>query len=285
MKRQVLTESGRAMLAAEVIGSGDPIVFLHARVADRRMWDHQMREFGNRHQSISYDRRGFGETVAGAEDHSAVDDLMSVLNSATNGSPAILVASSQGGGVALDAALQYPSYVRALVLISSSVSGAPQIDHSAQVNDLIERLKRAEANDEHEEALEIRTHLWLDGPFHHKARVMGEPRMLFEEMNATALSLPPIGRNTDASIAYGRLNDVSVPTLVLCGDLDLPGIQERSRYIAMNVPCATLHQISGTAHLPSLERPLEVTRVIANFLDRSVGEKPERRHRRFVPGI
>jgi hypothetical protein len=34
--------SGRATLAAEVVGSGGPVVFLHARVADRRMWREQL---------------------------------------------------------------------------------------------------------------------------------------------------------------------------------------------------------------------------------------------------
>jgi hypothetical protein len=36
-------ESGRATLAAEVVVSGDPIVFLHARVVDNRMWRVQLR--------------------------------------------------------------------------------------------------------------------------------------------------------------------------------------------------------------------------------------------------
>lgn len=274
MKMEVLTKSGRAKLAVEVTGEGDPIVFLHARVADRRMWIHQMQEFGNRHQAVSYDRRGFGGTVADAEDHSAVEDLMSVLYTVTNGSPAILVGSSQGGGIALDAALQYPSYVRALVLLSSSVTGAPKIEHPPQVENLLEQLKRAEAEYEHDEALKIRTQLWLDGPFQYEGRVVGEARMVFEEMNATALSLPPIGSNTDSSVAYGQLNKLLAPTLVMCGDLDLPGIRERSQYIAMNVPGARSCVVAGAAHLPSLERPLEVTRMIVEFLDRDIGKNP-----------
>ena len=36
-------ESGRATLAAEVVGSGGPIVFLHARVADSHMRRAQLR--------------------------------------------------------------------------------------------------------------------------------------------------------------------------------------------------------------------------------------------------
>ena len=268
MRKSFLTTSGRAMLATEAIGSGDPIVFLHARVADRRMWGHQMRAIGDRHQAIAYDRRGFGETVAEAEDHSAVEDLIAIIESVTGGAPAILVACSQGGGIALDAALRYPSHVRALVLVAPNVTGAPKMTHAARVEDLVARLAEAEANHDIEEAIAIRASLWLDGPFQLEGRVTGEARKLFDEMNFVALGLPPTGTNTDAPIAYGRLEEVSVPTLAMCGELDLPGIQARSRYVAANVSRATFHQIAGTAHLPSLERPQEVTRVIADFIDR-----------------
>jgi pimeloyl-ACP methyl ester carboxylesterase len=139
--------------------------------------------------------------------------------------------------------------------------------HAARVEDLVARLAEAEANHDIEAAIAIRTSLWLDGPFQLEGRVKGEARKLFDEMNAVALGLPPTGTNTDAPIAYGRLEEVSIPTLVMCGDLDLPGIQERSRYVAANVSRATFYQITGTAHLPSLERPQEVTRVIADFVD------------------
>ncbi len=267
MKTTVRGKSGCALLAAEVAGSGDPLVFLHARVADRRMWHHQMRAFADSHQAVAYDRRGFGETTATAEDYSAVEDLMSVLQATSNGSPAILVASSQGGGIALDAALRYPGHVRALVLIASSVTGAPKLAHAAQVEDLLHRLAQAEAMHELKEALAIRTRLWLDGPFQFDGRVTGEARALFEEMNTIALGLPAVGRNVDAAGAYGSLDKLSVPTLVMCGDLDLPGIDERSQYIATNVPGASFKRMAGAAHLPSLEQPLAVTREIGAFID------------------
>lgn len=53
----------------------------------------------------------------------------------------------------------------------------------------------------------------------------GEARELFDKMNFVALGLPPTGTNTDAPIAYGRLEELSVPTLLMCGDLDLPAFR------------------------------------------------------------
>jgi pimeloyl-ACP methyl ester carboxylesterase len=273
MRKSFQVPSGRAMLAGEIVGRGEPIVFLHARVADRRMWEHQIRKIGATYQSIAYDRRGFGETLARAEDHSSVDDLIIVLESVAKGRPAILVASSQGGGIALDAALRYPSSVRGLVLIAPNVTGAPNITHSAPIADLVARLAQAESNNDIEKAVEIRTTLWLDGPLQSEGRVIGGVRKLFYEMNSAALGLPPVGTNTDPSIAYRRLSEVFVPTLVMCGNLDLPGIQERSRHLAANVARGTFYEVSDTAHLPSLERPEEVTNVIAEFIDQCRGEQ------------
>jgi pimeloyl-ACP methyl ester carboxylesterase len=270
--RHIHIKSGRAMLAAEVHGHGVPIVFLHARVADRRMWIHQARQVGAEHQAIAYDRRGFGETTAAAEDFSSVDDLIAVIESVAGGSPALLIACSQGGGLALDAALQYPAYVRGMVLIAPSVSGAPALSHPALIDDLLSRLANAEANRDIEEAISIRKRLWLDGPFEPDGRVDGEVQSLFNEMNSVALGLPPTGTNTDKALAYERLKDVSVPTLVICGDLDLPAIQERSRYVAQTVPNGKFIQISGAAHLPSLEQPQEVTNLIIEFIDSFITE-------------
>ena len=60
----VIISVGAARIAAELAGEGQPVVFLHAGVADRRMWRHQFAALASTHQVIAFDRRGFGETPA-----------------------------------------------------------------------------------------------------------------------------------------------------------------------------------------------------------------------------
>lgn len=55
---------------------------------------------------------------------------------------------------------------------------------------------------------------------------------------------------------------------MIYGDLDLPSIQERSRHVATTVQNGSYHELSGAAHLPSLERPEEITGLVAEFIDR-----------------
>ncbi|MCT7378633.1 alpha/beta fold hydrolase [Chelativorans salis] len=75
--------SGRTFLVTEVVGTGDPAIFLHADVCDSRMWRAQLDGIGATYMAIAYDRRGFGETRAEEEDFSAVADLMAVIDKAS----------------------------------------------------------------------------------------------------------------------------------------------------------------------------------------------------------
>lgn len=259
--------SGRAMLAAEVVGSGDPVVFLHARVADRRMWREQLDGVGANNKAIAYDRRGFGETHTDDENFSAIADLMAVIDAMANTKPAILVGCSQGGGIVLDAALRHPSSFRSLVLIAPNVAGAPEATGSPEIDSLRAQLKEAETIGDINQAIALRTRLSLDGPLEQEGRVMGPARQLFIDMNSVALRTPPIGVNLDIAPAYHRLGEISIPSLVICGDLDFPTTQERSRYVATAVLNGSYHELSGTAHLPSLERPADITGLIMEFIN------------------
>ncbi|MFL9864404.1 alpha/beta hydrolase [Paraburkholderia fungorum] len=265
--------SGRATLVATVVGHGDPVVFLHARVADSRMWHAQLDGVGAHNKAIAYDRRGFGETRADAEDFSAVADLMAVIDTVANDESVILVGCSQGGGIVLDAALRHPSRVRALVLIAPNVTGAPEATCLPEIEALRMQLKEAERIGDIDRAITIRTRLSLDGPLEREGRVTGQARQLFVEMNSVALRSAPTGTNLDAAPAYHRLGEISVPSLVICGDLDLPSTQERSRYIATTVSNGSYHELSGAAHLPSLERPAEITNLLTAFIGRCSGRE------------
>ncbi len=260
--------SGRATLAAGVVGRGTPVVFLHAGVCDRRMWRAQLDGVGADNRAIAYDRRGCGETRAEKEDFSAVADLMAVMDAMTDGTPAILVGCSEGGRIALDAALRHPSSVRALVLIAPSVTGAPEAVYPPEAKGLMARLKVAQEAGDLDQVIAIKAHLWLDGPLESEGRVMGQARRLFFDMNAVALRSPPAGSNLDAAPAFGRLGEISAPTLVIQGNLDFPHIQGRSRHIAATVLNGSCHELPGAAHLPSLERPADIAGLLAAFINR-----------------
>ena len=214
--------SGRAALAAEVVGRGDPVVFLHANVADSRMWRAQLDGVGANNKAIAYDRRGFGETRAEREDFSAIADLMAVLDAVASGTPAILVGCSQGGRIALDAALRHPSSVRALVLIAPTVTGAPEAVYPPEIKSLMARQKEAEEAGDLDRVNAIKARLWLDGPLAAEGRVTGEARRLFLDMNGMVLRSPPTGSDVDVAPNFHRLGEISAPSLVIWATSTFP---------------------------------------------------------------
>lgn len=260
--------NGRAALAVQAVGDGIPVVFLHAAVCDRRMWRGQLDGMGAVCRAIAYDRRGAGDTRAEAEAHSAVADLIAVMDAAAGGASAVLVGCSQGARVALDAALMHPERVRGLVLISPTVAGAPEAALAPAMQALMASLRAAEAAGDIDRVNALKARLFLDGPLAVEGRVGGAVRELFLDMNGRVLRTPPAGASKDAVPAFDRLSVCRAPTLVAWGNLDFPHIQERARHVVKRLPDATAWEMTGAAHLPSLEHPGDVARGIAAFLRR-----------------
>lgn len=181
--------SGRATLAVAAAGDGIPVALLHAGVADRRMWRAQAEALAAAgFRAIAYDRRGHGDSLHADEAYSHVRDLVAVLDSTGRRMPAILVGCSQGGRIAIDAALAHPERVRGLVLVAPAVSGAPEpASFPPAIQAWIDRVDRAEATSDIDRINALEAHAWLDGPLAREGRVGGPVRELFLAMNEIAL--------------------------------------------------------------------------------------------------
>ena len=200
--------SGNAELAAEVRGTGAPVVFLHAGVADRRMWQAELAALAaaGGYRGVAYDRRGFGESLHADERYSHVADLAAVLDATAGGAPAVLVGCSQGGRIAIDAALALPERVRALVLVAPAISGAPeQATFPPAIEAWIARMEKAEAQADVDRINALEAHAWLDGPLAPEGRVGGDVRTLFLEMNGIALRAEQRGTEIAPEPAYDRV--------------------------------------------------------------------------------
>jgi pimeloyl-ACP methyl ester carboxylesterase len=257
---------GKSRLHAVEAGRGSAIVCLHANVADARMWAPQLQSLSASHRVVAYDRRGFGETTYEAEPFSHVEDLIALLD-ALQIDAAVLVGSSMGGRVAIDAALAHPERVKALVLVATGVNGAPAPQQFAPaIQKTLDALQAADPQQDVDTINELEAQLWLDGPAQPAGRVGGTLRELFLAMNGRALRAASPGDERVLPQAWHRLSLLRLPTLVVWGDLDFPHLQARMRNIVVQVPKATSALIEGTAHLPNLERPEPFDRAVLDFL-------------------
>ena len=266
--------AGGAVLAGWQAGEGLPVVFLHAGVCDKRMWQSQMAMAAEEGwHAIAYDRRGYGETDSPDEVFNHVDDLEAVL-AAFDIHAAVLVGCSMGGGLALDFALRHPGRVIGLVLIGTSVTGAPwsatQEEQQLEMaeEDAWERGDRDMLN-------RVQAHEWLDGPRAQSGRVGGAVRELFLDMNAIALGKPELTQEEQRPPAWPRVSEVGAPTLLLVGDEDFTALIDRHEHLSEEMPNAFAAVLEGVAHIPSIERPELVNSMLLEFLDAIEGGDEE----------
>lgn len=261
-------QRGAATLAAERwVGVGQPVVLLHAGVADRRSWYAVADALQPTTGTVAYDLRGYGETSGVTYGFSHLDDLNAVIDEVASG-PVWLVGSSMGGELAIDAALMSPERVAGLVLLAPAVSGAPEPStYDVDTDRLVHLWEAAQTSGEIDEINRIEMWLWLDGPSSPEGRVSGPARDLALAMNAIALKNEmPEESGKSGIAAWSRLEEISVPVTVACGDLDLPFIVARSKELADWLPQSRFHMFEGMAHLPYLEQPAAVAELISSAI-------------------
>ena len=262
-------QTNGARIHYEVEGSGEPVLLIHAGVANLRMWDDQAAALRDRFRVIRYDTRGYGRTDTEAVSFSNRADIAAVLDHVGEAS-AHIVGLSRGGVIALDFALERPERVRSLVTAASGIGGyeSPE-DAPAETWEEPQRLLEARDWDG---IAEWETAYWVDGPGQPKDRVDPALRArvhqwILENYRAEKEEGTPQPLDPPA---WGRLGELRVPLLVLIGALDDAGINDGCRQLAARVPGARLEVFEGAAHMMNLEQPDRFNRVLRDFLEAAV---------------
>jgi pimeloyl-ACP methyl ester carboxylesterase len=259
----VLVEDGE--LRYERAGIGDPLVFLHAGVADRRMWHSQLATLSQQFAAVAYDMRGFGESPPTAGDHSPQHDLARLLSELAIDRPH-LIGCSKGGETALDFALAHPGQVESLTLVGSSVSGWES--DAAPPPGYGEMVAAFEAGDM-DAAADAGVKMWIAGPNRPVEAIADEVRTLGRSMAAIILrnQAAGIGRELPpARPALAELEMVATPTLVVSGRLDDPDILAIAEMLASRIPGARAIVIEDAGHLSPLEKPEEFNGILVDFV-------------------
>jgi pimeloyl-ACP methyl ester carboxylesterase len=266
----VFVSSGNAQIAYDVVGhGGQDVLLVHAGVCDRHSWGPVIDRLRPRHRCAAFDQRRFGDTTY-ETDHgwSPVADALAVMDAAGM-SRAVMVACSMGGKRALDLTLAHPDRVAGLVLIGSAVRGAPspQLDPHGSLAQLVKELEDAEARGDLNVALRLEAHIWLDGPTASEGRVGGEVRARFNAANRRAAESPDTGPEAELPDVWPRLHEITAPTLVLTGRLDVENLVAMNPLIADRIPGAEFKWLDGVAHLPHMEGNETTLSAISEFVD------------------
>jgi 3-oxoadipate enol-lactonase len=249
-------------------GNGPSLVFIHAGIADSRMWGPQVAVFAGNYHVVRYDMRGFGRSPLPEESFFRHEDLRALLDHLAI-DRAVLIGSSIGGQTAIDFTLAYPERVRALVAVCSGVTGfgfdhydGPYLKEWDLIHEAIEAGDAAAAN-------ELIVRLWIDGMGRTPDQVDPYVRTLALAMNRPIVEKEIAGGGEGEALepaAIDRLDEIIAPTLVIMTTLDPPDSQALSQTLAQEIPHARLAIIEGAGHLPNLEQPDDFDRLLGDFL-------------------
>jgi pimeloyl-ACP methyl ester carboxylesterase len=246
----------------EVAGDGPTLVFAHAGIADRRMWDDQFLAFAQHYRVIRCDFWGFGKSTRANNTFLLHQDLYQLLKF-LGVEQAHLMGCSLGGRVIIDLALEYPNMVNSLIVVGSGLSGYQFTGEVLQR--FSEQMRAANERNDFDGALELVIQLWVDGRSRTPDQVDPRVRERAREMLLGRPGVKGEGRQLEPA-AIGRLSEIDVPTLIIVGDRDEANIATIADLLAANVRGARKIIMPDTAHLPNMEKPEHFNRIVLEFL-------------------
>lgn len=238
-------------------GAGDPLVLVHAGIADARMWQPQADRFAGEWRVVRPDLRGFGGTAHSEDRYRHGTDLAGLFADLQL-PPAVVVGASMGGGAVIDFALERPDLVRGLVLVGATYDGfrfleQDLFDQWRELTDIYESGRL-------DEAAALETEIWL-GP-----DASPEVKEAVVEMVRRSYDHGEIEETDPAVPASERLGELEMPTLVVLGEEDRVDIARAADYLVNSLRHARLVTMPGAAHLPSLEQHDTFNTILEGFL-------------------
>jgi 3-oxoadipate enol-lactonase/2-succinyl-6-hydroxy-2,4-cyclohexadiene-1-carboxylate synthase len=248
-----------ATLRGDLRGDSPRIAFLHGFGGNRKDWDRLWDALPQEPGLLRYDQRGFGNSDDRAsEPFSHTADLLALLD-AQEIDRIDLVGLSFGGAISCNFALDHPDRVNRLVLISPILMGWDWSDEWRQHWRPITDAARS-GN------MTLAKNLWWENPLFATTRAsdaVTELRASIESFSGAQWikdNQQPILPDID------RLYNLSVPTLLLTGTLDLPDFQLVANLLEAAAPNLIRIDYSEAGHLLNLECAGQVARDIGDFL-------------------
>jgi pimeloyl-ACP methyl ester carboxylesterase len=244
----------------ELRGSGPPLLLIPGLALDLGAWDEVAEALADRFTCILLDNRGAGRSPAPPGPYTVeqmTGDVEGLLD-ALDLDHAIVAGHSLGGFVALQLALDRPERVSGLALVSTAARGDLGADGArpplARTGGPLAEVVRGNLADAAAKGF----------PARHPER--------FRRFVSARLACPPRGRGVAGQRAAvagfdarGRLGEVRCPTAVVHGLSDRLVPAAFGRELAAGIPGARFVGLEGVGHLPMLEAPSELARVVSGL--------------------
>jgi len=245
----------------DIAGSGPAVVLLHDGLLHRVMWMDQMEPLAAEWTVIRYDRRGYGKSSKPETEYSNIEDLLRLLD-ALGVERACLVGMSAGGGLALDFTLEHPDRVASLVLVGAVVGGMGHTDHFSRRGGYLSPEIRTDP-------VQFRRYWFEQDPYTVFSENTEVRNLAAGVLEANPQNLAPENSRLLQGAerpALSALGEISVPTLVIVGEHDIPDIHAHAGALAGGIPQSQRVVVYRSGHLVPMEQPQVFNRMVLDFL-------------------
>lgn len=251
--------NGQSLYYQDSGGEGPAVLFSHGFLMGHEMWDHQVEALRDGYRVVAYDERGWGQSTFTApfDYWDMADDAVALLDHLEI-DQAVFGGMSQGGFLAMRAALSSPQRVRGLILVDTHARTFLPEEREG-FGALFDTLETSGWNEEMVAALY--GVLFAQG--------YTDPYWAGKWRSRPPAAIRPardclFGRDD----ITGRLGEISCPALIVHGEDDAGIPLSDAQVLADGLPnvrgfCA----VPGAGHSPNVEKPEIVNPAIRAFLD------------------
>jgi pimeloyl-ACP methyl ester carboxylesterase len=265
-----------ATLHCEVAGTGAPILLIPGLGLDHTYYRFGVPLLARRMQVLAVDPRGIGRSTKSPPPYSVeswADDFAGMIDKLGFG-PIHVLGSSLGGAIALALAQRHPGRLKSLTV----VGGFSELDRATELNFRL-RLKLIEKLGMSDEVADYMGLWTLTRKFINSDA--GYAVMRANQANIRTNSAESYSAFVEALLRWGRcqpgqeqepkftslLSSIKLPTLVVTSDNDHLIPKELSDLIAARISGAKLAMMPGAGHIPFMEQPENVVRIVLDFIE------------------
>ncbi len=244
-----------------------PVTFVHGFPFSARMWDPQVRAFPQTMRGITYDVRGHGLSDVGDGLYSIeffVDDLIGLLDHLRI-EKTIVVGLSMGGYIALRAIERHPDRIRGLVLSNTRSEG----DSNEGKVKRAATIRSVKTDGVKKFADGFLKAVFAPASFENNAPAVESIRTIIEGNSPIGIcgTLLALAARTDTTASLAA---ISVPTLILVGELDTLTPPSASEAMHERIVGSEYDVVPHAAHMSNLENPKFFNEKLFAFLERIV---------------
>lgn len=245
-------------------------VFANSLGTDLRIWDKVVDILRPHGSILRFDKPGHGLSEAPASARSITDYVADVIGllDALHINQCVFVGLSIGGMIGQRLALLYPERLEKLVLCHTG----PKIGSADAWHSRIGTVQQQGMAAMSEGVVQR----WFPADFHatHPNEVTAYRRMLEQTSPIGYVRACEAIRDEDLTI---EISKISLPTLCIGGTSDLSTPPELAQAMAAAIPNARCELIAGAGHIPCLQMPETLARLILDFvLEHTTGSVYER---------